>query len=124
VNLTCPKCGGTDIQFAGGKNGMYAIYTACATFFLIVVTLLSTGSWLVALVVCAGIGFAGHTVRMSFVAKEKSYRCTKCQNVFIPNDKEQAELAQRPPLAPAGPEFCPKCGAAWVAGAKSCANCG
>src|ERR1700674_3685597 len=123
--MTCPKCGSVDVEFAGGKNGVYAIYTACATFFLIVVALLSTSSWLVAIVLCGIIGVAGHTVRMSFVNKSKSYQCSKCQNTFFQDAKEQERLSKLPPPAPgAQSKFCPKCGSAWVAGGTSCANCG
>jgi hypothetical protein len=28
------------------------------------------------------------------------------------------------PPPPVGPQYCPKCGAQWVAGAQRCANCG
>ena len=125
--MICPKCQaqGGDIQPASNKNAQYAIYTACATFFLIVVTLFSTSSWLVAIVACVVIGVVGHTVRVSFLKKSQSYQCSRCRNVFYVDAAEQEQLAKLPPPASAAqPTFCPKCGSAWVAGTQSCPNCG
>ena len=98
MSENCPQCGSQDTKSLVGPYAYYAPAIALGTFTLAVFSLLSINGYK-ALFICAAILITGHYVRKHYVAKQRSFQCSQCQNTFLPGSPQQ-QNASAPPQTP------------------------